>query len=85
MENKPLTSRQCWDLFAKWAESGKAELWSEPSGIDPIFRQGTMVGQNSPKTWTDAYLAAFAEAAGLTLVTFDKALAGKTKGTVLLG
>jgi predicted nucleic acid-binding protein len=33
----------------------------------------------------DAYLAAFAEAANLTLVTFDRALAGKVEGAVLLG
>jgi predicted nucleic acid-binding protein len=32
----------------------------------------------------DAYLAAFAEAENLILVTFDRALAGKAKGTVLL-
>jgi predicted nucleic acid-binding protein len=32
----------------------------------------------------DAYLAAFAEAGGLTLVTFDGALAGRTLGSILL-
>jgi hypothetical protein len=30
-------------------------------------------------------LAAFAEVSHLTLVTFDRALAGKAKGAVLLG
>jgi predicted nucleic acid-binding protein len=33
----------------------------------------------------NAYLAAFAECAGLTLVTFDRALAARTKGSILLG
>jgi hypothetical protein len=32
----------------------------------------------------DAYLTAFAQCAGLTLVTFDQAPAGKAKGAVLL-
>jgi predicted nucleic acid-binding protein len=32
----------------------------------------------------DAYLAAFAETAGVQLVTFDRALAAKVKGAVLL-
>jgi len=39
----------------------------------------------APKQWADAYLAAFAEAANLTLVTFGRVLAGKAKGAVLLG
>jgi predicted nucleic acid-binding protein len=32
----------------------------------------------------DSYLAAFAESGGLTLVTFDRALAGRTPNSVLL-
>lgn len=38
----------------------------------------------TPKAWADAYLAAFADAAGLMLVTFDKALTAKAKGALLL-
>jgi len=34
--------------------------------------------------WTEAYLGAFAATAALTLVTFDKALAAKTKCALLL-
>jgi predicted nucleic acid-binding protein len=30
----------------------------------------------SPKIWNDAYLAAYALAAGLSLVTFDRGFAG---------
>jgi toxin-antitoxin system PIN domain toxin len=84
MENKPLANSQCWDLFATWIKNGKAELWNEPAGIDAIFLRGANHGQSSPKMWTDAYLAAFAEAGGLRLVTFDKALAAKAKGATLL-
>jgi len=39
----------------------------------------------APKMWMDAYLAAFAEAAGLRLVTFHRELASKVAGSVLLG
>lgn len=78
------TQRQCWALYGKWIVSGRVELWSEPAGIESIFLRNSNAEEHSPKRWTDAYLAAFAETAGLTLVTFDKALAGKTKGAVLL-
>jgi predicted nucleic acid-binding protein len=59
-------------------------MMEEPAGIDPLFRQFTGGNQASTKLWADAYLAAFAQAANLTLVTFDRALAGRLRGAVLL-
>jgi uncharacterized protein len=79
-----LTMRQCWKLYREWIESGNAELWSEPAGVEDAFARNTASDEQSPKRWNDAYLAAFAEIAGLTLVTFDRALAGKTPGAILL-
>jgi len=38
----------------------------------------------NPKEWADAYLGAFAETGNFALVTFDRALAAKTKGAVRL-
>jgi predicted nucleic acid-binding protein len=60
-------------------------LLEEPRGIDPIFRQQTNRNEVSTKQWADGYLSAFALAAGIRLVTLDRALAGKVKGAVLLG
>jgi toxin-antitoxin system PIN domain toxin len=80
-----LTQRQCWSIYDRWIESGKAILASEPAGLGEALRPRTCADSPSPKAWADAYLAAFAETANLTLVTFDRALAGKVKGAVLLG
>ena len=85
MGDEILTQQQCWTLYRQWISAGKASLQSEPIKVGPIFEQRSTIDASSPKEWTDAYLAAFAEAAGLTLVTFDRALAGKAKGAVLLG
>jgi uncharacterized protein len=85
MGDEILTQRQCWALYREWITEGKARLESEPAGVGEAFEQLTTGDNLSPKTWTDAYLAAFAEAGKLTLVTFDRALAGKAKGAVLLG
>ena len=41
-------------------------------------------GHASPKAWADAYLAAFADAAQLTLVTFDRGFRGKVGSLILL-
>ena len=38
-----------------------------------------------PQAWADSFLAAFATAGQLTLVTFDRGLRGKAKSVVLLG
>jgi toxin-antitoxin system PIN domain toxin len=84
MGNEILTQRQCWSIYEQWLAGGRAAIQSEPETIEPVFRAGTSVDEPATKTWTDGYLAAFAEAAVLRLVTFDKALAGKAKGSVLL-
>ena len=80
-----LTQRQCWTIYDRWIGGGKAVLASEPAGIEDGVRRRTSADSASPKAWADAYMAAFADAARLTLVTFDRALAAKVKGSVLLG
>ena len=59
-------------------------MLGEPQGIDAVFRQQTRRNEVSTKQWADGYLAAFSMAAGIPLVTFDRALAAKLKGAVLL-
>lgn len=84
MKADVLTQSQAWRAFdALLADPGN-QMVDEPAGIDPLFRQLTDREESSTKLWADGYLAAFAEAAGLTLVTFDRALAGKTQGALLL-
>lgn len=85
MGRETLTQRECWSLYARWLAGGRAQEWPEPPGVQEAFRARTMAKEPAPKIWADAYLAAFAEMAELTLVTFDKALAAKTKGALLLG
>jgi len=85
MGDEALAERECWALYRRWIAGGKARLESEPAGVGPAFEKRTGGGSSSPKTWTDAYLAAFAEVGNLALVTFDQALARKAKGAVLLG
>jgi hypothetical protein len=79
------SQRQCWEIYDRWIEGGKAVLAAEPAGMDAALKLRTFAESPSPKAWADAYLAAFAETAHLTLVTFDRALAAKAKGSILLG
>jgi uncharacterized protein len=84
MAEEILTQRACWDLYDRWISTGQVEWADEPLNLEQLLRPLTASGTASPKTWMDAYLTAFAEGAGLSLVTFDKSLAGKARGSVLL-
>lgn len=48
---------------------------TEPAGLEAAWRQFTCGQQFSPKLWNDAYLAAFAQAGGYEVVTFDQGFA----------
>lgn len=85
MGNEVLNQLQAWKAFDSLVANPSNRMMDEPAGLDPVFRQRTSSRLAATKQWADGYLGAFAETARLTLVTFDKALAGKTKGAVLLG
>lgn len=73
-----------WKIYDLFFQDSRNRYLDEPPGMEPRFRLRTNRREASPKQWADGYFAAFAETAGLTLVTFDKALAGRAKGAVLL-
>lgn len=78
-----LNQRQAWQAYDRFLAGGVRFL-EEPPTLDDHFRRLTRHASSSPKEWADAYLAAFAIEGGLTLATFDKALAAKAKGSILL-
>jgi hypothetical protein len=80
-----VNQQECWRMYDRWVATGQVGWVDEPGQIEPLLRALTSGASASPKTWMDAYLAAFAEESGLTLVTFDRALAGKANGSLLLG
>jgi hypothetical protein len=85
MGDDVLTQAKAWAVYDAFLRTGRARLLEEPRGLDPLFRQHTTRNEASTKQWADGYLTAFSIAAGIPLVTFDRALAGKVKGAVLLG
>jgi toxin-antitoxin system PIN domain toxin len=84
MKQDVLKQTQCWQVYDPWIESGLAFVAQDPPGLESEMRGRSTEGLISPKVWADAYLAAFADAGKLTLVTMDRALAAKVKGAVLL-
>jgi toxin-antitoxin system PIN domain toxin len=76
------TMSEAWSLWDRvWADARIAFL-PEPDDIEREFRARSRSSSQSPKVWADAYLLAFATAASLKLVTFDRAL--QSRGTDVL-
>lgn len=65
---------EAWSLWDKVCADDRVTFVSEPETIEHEFRRLSALCSPSPKVWADAYLLAFASAAGLKLVTFDRGL-----------
>jgi uncharacterized protein len=82
MRDEVMTPTAAWSAYDRFVSDDRVTFYAEPEheGLQSSFRQMTTAKGFAHKQWPDAYLAAFAKAGGLTLVTFDrglKALAGK--------
>jgi toxin-antitoxin system PIN domain toxin len=85
MGPRTLSQAEAWRAYDCWLEAGGAEFVAETASLEATFRSNTNSSQASPKEWANAYLAAFSFTIGSPLVTFDRVLAAKTKGSILLG
>jgi len=84
MGDEVLDQPQAWAVYDRWQEDDRVSFLEEPAGLERRFRALTRLKQAAPRTWADAYLAAFAETSQLTLVTFDRAFRGKARPLILL-
>lgn len=80
------TQSEAWRAYDQLMADSRVVFHSEPEleGLEREFRSLTTSSRSSSRQWPDAYLAAFARVAGLTLVTFDRALSKVLDGAVLL-
>jgi len=84
MSDEVMTQPQAWAIYDHWLSDPRVEFVEEPSDLDTRFRSLTRLRQPATKDWADSYLAAFAMAGRLTLVTFDRGLRAKAKSAILL-
>jgi hypothetical protein len=66
------TQEQAWAVYDAITSDGRFEFSLEPQNLEDYLRKYSASGQVSPKLWQDAYLAAYARAGNLRLVTFDQ-------------
>ena len=74
MAEETMTPRGAWAAYRRWFEDGRVAFMPEPAaaGFERAFQAATLRPRPATKLWADAYLAAFAKIAGLSLVTFDR-------------
>jgi toxin-antitoxin system PIN domain toxin len=60
-----------WQLYDALLADPQFAFAEESPGLETLWRSFTARFDFSPKVWSDAYLAAFAQAGQLKLVTFD--------------
>lgn len=84
MGKEVLSQLEAWAAYNRWLRDDRVSFLAEPEGLEDTFRAMSRLPHPAPKDWADSYLAAFASAANLTLVTFDRALQGKAKQSTIL-
>jgi toxin-antitoxin system PIN domain toxin len=68
-----LGNKSAWSAYEDFLADECISWVAEPRGLDSYWKKLAAGSKASPKLWMDAYLAAFAMAAGYQLVTTDKA------------
>lgn len=86
MGEDTVSQSEAWTAYRGWFKDSRVGFHLEPDTpeLERRFHRLSMGPHPSPKLWADAYLAAFASVAGLTLVTFDRALGAITPGHALI-
>jgi toxin-antitoxin system PIN domain toxin len=83
MGGSPYSPDEAWQAYQAVAALPEVSFITEPQGIEALLQEHSSAPTFRRSDWTDAYLAAFAQFAGLRLVSFDKGFANY-KGLALL-
>ena len=85
MSDEVMSRAEAWAVYDRWLHDNRVDLIEEPPQLETLFRKMTRSHRTAPKDWADSYLAAFAAAGKLTVVTLDRAFLHKTDDLLLLG
>lgn len=72
MKQNALSAARAWQVYDELRTDSRIHFAPEPRGLDVLRRSATRVHHSGANFWTNAYLSAFAESAGYTLVTFNR-------------
>jgi toxin-antitoxin system PIN domain toxin len=86
MQEDVRSQTEAWLAYDSFLQDERVSFHNEadPEPIESAFRKLTSSSRSLSQQWPDAYLAAFARVAGLTLVTFDRGLRQMAAGNAVL-
>jgi uncharacterized protein len=79
-----MSMRDSWRIYRTMLADERIRFAPEPTDLEAAWQKLTTADNTTPKVWTDAYLAAFAHAAGMRLVTLDRTIVSMNKDALLL-
>jgi toxin-antitoxin system PIN domain toxin len=88
MRDEVKSQQEAWKAYDQLASDARVTFYSEtqPERVEAALRALTVSSGFAHQQWPDAYVAAFARAFELTLVTFDKPLGRLAgKNCIVLG
>jgi uncharacterized protein len=71
MGREAVDLKGAWEILDQVRHDKNIRFARETAGIEDRWRALCAAGTLGKNAWTDAYLAAFAEVSGFTIVTFD--------------
>ncbi len=71
MGGAPRTTVEAWDIFLQLRGDRRVVFASDLEQVDAVWRELMTQSGIGPSSWTDAYLAAFAQTRSYLLVSFD--------------
>jgi predicted nucleic acid-binding protein len=71
MQDEVKSSDEAWRAYRILRSDRRIGYLAEPHDLPETWQAFTQGPLSSPNLWTDAYLCAFANSAGVTLLTFD--------------
>jgi toxin-antitoxin system PIN domain toxin len=73
--SRTLTPVEAWQKYEIFLSDSLVSYFDEPADVETHWRRFTQNATTSSGDWTDSYLAAFALAGNLELISFDRSLA----------
>ena len=84
LKEDTVSLKDAWRIYDAIMKDPRIAFAHEPKDVESRWRDYTQSRLFSTNVWSDAYLAAFAEAAGLELVTFDTGFSNYTNARCII-
>jgi toxin-antitoxin system PIN domain toxin len=72
MKTDVLSPEQAWRLYRQLRRDWRVAFAAEPAGLESVWIELMSTVPSGSRTWTDAYLAAFAIECSYMMATFDR-------------